>query len=100
MAATFDKSDEGDAMKTFSLETAISVRNILFPTDFSHESMLALPYALGLMLDSLKEKKNIILQGPPGVGKTFVATRLAYALMETQDSSHFRMDSVSSVLFL
>jgi nucleotide-binding universal stress UspA family protein len=33
-------------MKTFSLETAISVRNILFPTDFSHESMLALPYAL------------------------------------------------------
>jgi len=33
-------------MKTFSSETAISIQNILFPTDFSRESMSALPYAL------------------------------------------------------
>jgi MoxR-like ATPase len=31
------------------------------------------------MLHSLTRKKNLILQGPPGVGKTFVARRLAYA---------------------
>ena len=29
----------------------------------------------------LKAKKNIIIQGPPGVGKTFIAKRLAYYLM-------------------
>lgn len=29
----------------------------------------------------LKNKKNIILQGAPGVGKTFAATRLAYSIM-------------------
>jgi hypothetical protein len=33
----------------------------------------------------LKRKKNIILQGAPGTGKTFVARRLAYLLMEVKD---------------
>lgn len=33
----------------------------------------------------LRTKKNIILQGAPGVGKTFVATRLAYSMMGIKD---------------
>ena len=33
------------------------------------------------VLDRFDDKKNLILQGPPGVGKTFVSKRLAYALM-------------------
>ena len=32
-------------------------------------------------------KKNIILQGPPGVGKSFAAQRLAFALMGAADRS-------------
>ena len=33
----------------------------------------------------LKKKKNIILQGAPGVGKTFAAKRLAYSIMGEKD---------------
>lgn len=33
-------------------------------------------------IERLRAKKNLILQGAPGVGKTFIARKLAYALME------------------
>ena len=36
---------------------------------------------------SLKRKKNIILQGAPGVGKTFAANRLAYSMMGEKDKN-------------
>ncbi len=35
----------------------------------------------------LKNKKNIILQGAPGVGKTFAAKRLAYSIMGEKDDN-------------
>ena len=35
----------------------------------------------------LKRKKNVILQGAPGVGKTFTAKRLAYAIMGKKDDT-------------
>ena len=39
------------------------------------------------LISMLKYKQNIILQGAPGVGKTFVAERLAYSMMEEVDPS-------------
>ena len=36
-------------------------------------------------------KKNVILQGAPGVGKTFAARRLAYSMMGVQDSERVMM---------
>lgn len=39
----------------------------------------------------LHYKKNIILQGPPGVGKTFVSRRLAYSLMGVKDDDRVEM---------
>ena len=39
----------------------------------------------------LKNKQNLILQGAPGVGKTFSAKRLAYAMMGKKDDSHIEL---------
>ena len=39
------------------------------------------------LVSVLQHKKNIILQGAPGVGKTFAAKRLAYSMMGEKDES-------------
>ena len=43
------------------------------------------------ILGLLKAKRTIILQGPPGVGKTFFSKRLAYALMGERSPARLGM---------
>lgn len=42
------------------------------------------------LLERVRTKKNLILQGPPGTGKTWIAKRLAFALMGERDDSKIR----------
>lgn len=42
------------------------------------------------LIEVLKRKKNVILQGAPGVGKTFAAKRLAWAIMGKKDESRIK----------
>ena len=44
-----------------------------------------------LLKDVLKYKKNIILSGVPGVGKTFISERLAYSIMNAVDYDKVEM---------
>lgn len=43
------------------------------------------------IVNLLKRKKNIILQGAPGVGKTFMAKRLAYSIMGEKNNNRIEM---------
>ena len=43
------------------------------------------------MVNLLNRKKNIILQGAPGVGKTFMAKRLAYSIMGEMNDDRIEM---------
>ena len=44
-----------------------------------------------LLANLLRNKKNIIMQGAPGVGKTFAAKRLAYSIMGIKDPNRVMM---------
>ena len=43
------------------------------------------------IIHSLETKKNIVLQGPPGVGKTFFAKKIAYEMMKQTDDTKIKM---------
>jgi 5-methylcytosine-specific restriction enzyme B len=43
------------------------------------------------LIERLRVKKNLVLQGPPGTGKTWLAKRLAYALMGQKDENKLRV---------
>jgi len=66
------------------------------PEPYSIEDMIASGvflsgHELVSIVDRLREKKAIIIQGAPGVGKTFIARKLAFALMEEQDKQRVKL---------
>jgi len=72
----------------------IEVREILYDPyteeDFLREVFMDAE-RYNTLVNLMKTKKNIILQGAPGVGKTFVAKRLAFSLMGQKDTSRIMM---------
>ena len=43
------------------------------------------------LVSILEKKKNIILEGAPGVGKTFMAKRLAYSIIGSKDNNKVKL---------
>jgi len=78
----FSIDAEGDSPEDNQLDKYDSYTE----ADFLNEVYIS-EYKYLTLKSLLMKKKNIILQGAPGVGKTFVAERLAYSIMEKKDTS-------------
>ena len=77
------------------IEELINNELIIEPIKYSKEDALKDLFIkedqFDYIMSRLSTKKNIILQGPPGVGKTFIAKRLAYYLMRFKDDNRLSM---------
>ena len=75
-------------------DTEEDERVIEYPP-YSAEDFLADVYMLDeeyhTLVNLIRTKKNIILQGAPGVGKTYAAKRLAYSMMGVKDQNRVMM---------
>ena len=74
----------------FSTYNATSTESEEYP-EYTKESLLEEVFIneeqYDAIVELLERKKNIILQGAPGVGKTFAAKRLAYSILGCKDES-------------
>ena len=71
--------------------TLADLNNTEYYESYTKQDFLSEVYITDSQYDNLaallKHKKNIILQGAPGVGKTFTAKRLAWSIMGEKDDS-------------
>lgn len=92
---SYENPAEGDSRggivsDLFSTYNATSTESEEYP-EYTKESLLEEVFMKEEQYDAIVEllerKKNIILQGAPGVGKTFAAKRLAYSIIGCKDES-------------
>jgi 5-methylcytosine-specific restriction protein B len=82
--ALFENDSEDDVEETtknYPVYTAEDFLDEVFMPEDEYSRLIGI----------LKTKKNIILQGAPGVGKTFAAKRLAYSVMGVKDIERVMM---------
>ncbi|OZM56330.1 AAA family ATPase [Lottiidibacillus patelloidae] len=75
----------------YETENPNAVKSIPYTIDYLSKEVFMDLEKIEDAIESLEYKKNIILQGPPGVGKTFVAKRLAYLHMEKKQIENIEM---------
>lgn len=83
----------------FKTDTAVSTPTQLpeaISTAYGEEDILAAGVFMSIeevrhILERIQAKKAVILQGAPGVGKTFLAKKLAHAVLEEVDNERVEM---------
>ena len=66
---------------TYPIYTAEQFLDDVFMNEEDYDTLVQL----------IRRKKNVILQGPPGVGKTYAAKRLAYSMMGVKDKERVKL---------
>lgn len=84
IGALFDDEDEPEGQPAAAEYPAYGKEDFLSEV-FMDESQY------DTLVGVLRAKKNVILQGAPGVGKTFAAKRLAYSMMGAKDTDRVQM---------
>lgn len=82
-----DQATEGEVREAFQVAAPIVPYSV---DDILKEGCFLERDDIDRLLDRLRTKKNLILQGPPGTGKTWLAKRLAFALIGQKDDSKVR----------
>lgn len=86
--------EEYEIIRSLIDEANIATRRVVVEPYSKQKAMKGLFLAASQfdeMLAALREKRNVVLQGAPGVGKTYVAKRLAYALIGSNDPQQIEM---------
>lgn len=78
--------DFASAFQSSSVAINLPINNSYTKTDFLSEVFIS-EKKYKRLVSILNYKKNIILQGAPGVGKTFAAKKLAYSILGAEDDS-------------
>lgn len=84
LEALFVEDDEPEILETPTVLPPYDENDLLsdvYLTEERYERLRSL----------LLRKKNVILAGPPGVGKTYAARRLAYSIMGEKDTSRVQL---------
>lgn len=73
-----EENGDNDELKIYTKENFL--QEVFIEEDFYNN-----------LVNVLRRKKNIILAGAPGVGKTFMTKRLVYSLLGKKDDKYIRM---------
>ena len=80
--ALFETEDDGDETEDDDSKFPVYTKvDFLYGKEDGKDRVFMSEDDYDTLVGLVKNKKNVILQGAPGVGKTFVAKRLAYSMM-------------------